>query len=55
MSVPDDMDMALYRTRAVESTFSRNVPLSVYSFQSNHSTQGNSEFQELKTAIGQMA
>jgi hypothetical protein len=55
MSIPDDMDMALYRARAVESTFSRNAPLSAYSFQSNRPTQGTGELQELKAAIGQMA
>jgi hypothetical protein len=53
MSIPNDLEEALYRARAVESTFSRNAPLSAYSFY--QPAQNTGELQEVKTAITSLA
>jgi len=45
---------ALQRARAVESTFSRNAPLSVYSLQRNQSS-GNNDLQDIKSVLTQLS
>ena len=54
MSTPVTMDEALDRARAVESTFSRNAPLSAYSrSQSNRIV--NNELQDIRAVLTQLS
>lgn len=53
ISIPADIEEALNRARAVESTLSRHAPLSAYSMLSS-STTTNHELQDIRLALTQL-